>query len=107
MLWQPVQSQRLLLWAGHFGRQEQLADALGQLHFEERLTVADRGTLLKAAEMAELDASQASIFLDGTEYQDYVWYSYGRLIRFFGITEIPVFVFNKPPPSSPTPPMST
>jgi predicted DsbA family dithiol-disulfide isomerase len=95
MLWQPVQSQRLLLWAGCFGLQEELADALGQLHFERGQTVADHSTLLEAVEMVGLDTEKAAVFLASNGFADDVWHSYGRMIRHFGITEIPVFVFNK------------
>ena len=32
--WQPVDSQRLMLWAGRFGRQERFLDVLNRRHFE-------------------------------------------------------------------------
>ena len=34
--WQPVDSQRLMLWAARFGKQEAYMSALSRRHFEER-----------------------------------------------------------------------
>ena len=34
--WQPVESQRAMLWARDFGKAERFMDALGHLHFERR-----------------------------------------------------------------------
>ena len=36
--WQPVDSQRLLLWAGRHGKQEEYMTALNKRHFEVRRT---------------------------------------------------------------------
>jgi predicted DsbA family dithiol-disulfide isomerase len=96
MVWQPVESQRVVLWASEYGKQEEMADRLGELHFEENNSVADRQTLLTAVSDVGLDAKIAAEFLDSDVYHKDVWESYGKMIHYFGITEIPVFVFNRP-----------
>ena len=50
--YQPVESQRLLLWAGRYGKQEEYMSALNSLHFEKRESASLRATLLTAATVA-------------------------------------------------------
>lgn len=94
--WQPVDSQRLLLWAGRFGKQEEFMSALNKRHFEQRQSASDRRTLLAAAEEVGLDATEADAFLDGDELADHVWQSYGDTIRLHKIHSIPLFAFSVP-----------
>ena len=61
MVWQPVDSQRILLWAGRFGKQEEVADELGKLHFEEIRHNNDRETLLAAVDRCGLDVTSRGL----------------------------------------------
>lgn len=92
--WQPVESQRLLLWAGRFGLQEEFMTNLNHRHFERRESASVRTTLLAAAETVGLDPAAANAFLNTDELEDIVWKSYGDTIRKHGIHSIPMFVFN-------------
>ena len=94
--YQPVESQRLLLWAARRGRQEPYMSALNRLHFEERRSASLRETVLAAAEEAGLDAAEAAAFLETDELEDVVWRSYGDTIRRSGIRAIPLFAFSVP-----------
>uniref|UniRef100_A0A7R9ZV89 DSBA-like thioredoxin domain-containing protein n=1 Tax=Pyrodinium bahamense TaxID=73915 RepID=A0A7R9ZV89_9DINO len=94
--WQPVDSQRLMLWARQFGKQERYMSALAHLHFEHRESASHKATLLKAAEACGLDAAAAEDFLKSDELRDAVWRSYGDTIHEKGIHAIPYFVFNSP-----------
>jgi predicted DsbA family dithiol-disulfide isomerase len=95
MVWQPIDAQRLLLWASRYGYQEQLADEISKLHFEEARSCADTLNLLAAVERsAGLSVEEAKAFLETDELRQYVWDSYGEMIRYWGIKEIPTFVFN-------------
>lgn len=94
--WQPVDSQRLLLWAGRFGKQEEFMSALNKRHFEQRQSASDRETLLAAAGEVGLEVAAAAEFLDGDELASDVWRSYGRTIRELGIHSIPLFAFSVP-----------
>jgi len=94
--WQPVDSQRLMLWARRFGRAEAYMSALARLHFEERTSASHRATLLAAAEEAGLDVSAVRSFLSTDELRAEVWKSYGDTIHKKGIHAIPYFVFNSP-----------
>jgi hypothetical protein len=70
--------------------------------FSQAETCADRATVLAAvADVEGLDAAAAAVFLETDELVDEVWESYGRMIRHFGITEIPVFSFSRPGAPSP------
>ena len=53
--WQPIDSQRLMLWARRFGKAEAYMSALAQRHFEQRQSASHRTTILEAAEEAGLD----------------------------------------------------
>ncbi len=92
--WQPVESQRLLLWAGRFGLQEEFMTNLNHRHFEHRESASVRATLLNAAEEVGLDRAAAAAFLDTDELEDVVWKSFGDTIRKHGIHSIPFFVYN-------------
>ena len=95
MVWQPIDAQRLLLWAARYGKQEELADEISKLHFEEALSCADTENILAAVDKTPgLSIEEASEFLLTDELRDYVWKSYGEMIRYWGIKEIPTFVFN-------------
>ena len=94
--WQPVDSQRLLLWAGRFGLQEEFMSALNKRHFEQRQSASERQTLLAAAAEVGLDTAAASAFLDSRELEADVWRSYGETIRTKRIHSIPLFAFNVP-----------
>mmetsp|Transcript_15493 Transcript_15493/g.62365 ORF Transcript_15493/g.62365 Transcript_15493/m.62365 type:complete len:208 (+) Transcript_15493:446-1069(+) len=92
--WQPVESQRAMLWAARLGKQELFMDALGRKHFEQRESASHRSTLLAVArEVDGLDAAALDAFLDTDELEDVVWKSYGSTIRDKGIHAIPVFMF--------------
>jgi predicted DsbA family dithiol-disulfide isomerase len=92
--WQPVDSQRMLLWAARAGRAEQFMSALNARHFEAAESASERPTLLAAAAEAGLDAAAAETFLATDELVDDVWRSYGATIRTHGIHAIPYFVFS-------------
>lgn len=94
--WQPVDSQRAMLWAARFGKQEVFMDALGRRHFEERQSASHRATVLAAAKEAGLDVDALQAFLDTDELKDEVWASYGSTIKDKGIHAIPFFVFGLP-----------
>jgi len=94
--YQPVESQRLLLWAARYGLQEEFMSALNSYHFEQRQSASVRSTLLAAAADAGLDVRAAETFLDGDELADAVWTSYGATIREAGIRAIPLFAFSVP-----------
>ena len=65
--WQPIDSQRSMLWARRFGLAEEFMDHLGHRHFEQRKSASHRATLLDAAAAAGLDASALGAFLDSDE----------------------------------------
>ena len=97
MRWQPIDAQRLLLWASRFGRMEHLAENMSKRHFEENESCADRENLINAVrDTPDLDVQAAQTFLSSDELVQDVWDSYGRMIRYWGIKEIPVFIFNRP-----------
>ena len=95
---QPFESQRLLLWAGRFGKGEQFISALSDRHFQQGSqgeSASKRSTLLAAADEAGLDVAAAAAFLDTDELHDEVWRSYGEMPK-KGITGIPLFCFSIP-----------
>ena len=94
--WQPIDSQRMLLWAGRYGLQEEVMSALNKRHFEQRQSASDRKTLLAAAVEVGLDEDAASAFLSTNELEDVVWRSYGRTIRELNIHSIPLFALSVP-----------
>lgn len=92
--WQPIDSQRMMLWARRFGKAEAYMSGLAHRHFEERKSASHRATILEAAEEAGLDVAAAREFLDTDELKAEVWTSYGDTIHKKGIHSIPYFVFN-------------
>lgn len=92
----PIESQRMLLWAGRFGKQELYMSALNRRHFHEQKSAASRETVLSAAEEVGIDPAQAKAFLETKELQDQVVSSYSTTIREKNIHSIPLFVFNSP-----------
>jgi len=95
---QPIESQRLLLWAGRFGKAETFMTALSDRHFQQGSqgeSASKRHTLLAAVEEAGLDVAKAEAFLDTDELHDEVWRSYGEMPR-KGISGIPLFCFSIP-----------
>lgn len=94
--WQPVDSQRVMLWSRRFGLQEAYMSALARRHFEEKKSASHRATILEAAEEAGLDVEACQSFLETDELRAEVWQSYGDTIRRHGIEAIPYFVFNSP-----------
>jgi len=94
--WQPVDSQRLMLWAHRFGKQEAYMSALGRRHFEERKSASHGSTLLEACAEAGLDVEAARALLASEELREEVWHSYGSTIREKGVHAIPLFIFNSP-----------
>jgi len=96
--WQPIESQRMQLWASRFGKAEEFMDALGKRHFENAQSASDRATILEVcAEVDGLDPAAADAFLETDELHDEVWSSYGDTIRKMGIHSIPLFIFNAHP----------
>jgi len=94
--WQPIDSQRLMIWARRFGKAEAYMSAMARRHFEERQSASHRSTILESAEEAGLDVEAARNFLDTDELKEEVWKSYGDTIHKKGIHSIPFFVFNSP-----------
>ena len=95
---QPIESQRLLLWAGRVGKAEEFMTALSDRHFQQGSrgeSASMRPTLLAAAQEVGLDPVAAEAFLDSNELHDEVWRSYGDMPR-KGINGIPLFCFSLP-----------
>jgi len=100
---QPMDSQRLLLWAARRGKGEAFMTALSDRHFQQGSrgeSASKRSTLLAAAAEAGLDGDEVTAFLDSTELHDEVWASYGEMPR-KGIHGIPLFCFSIPEVGSP------
>jgi predicted DsbA family dithiol-disulfide isomerase len=93
--WQPVNSQRVMLWAHRFGQQEAFMSALARKHFEHQTSASHDATLLACAEEAGLDVDSCRKFLASDELLADVWKSYGDTIA-KGIHAIPLFIFNSP-----------
>mmetsp|Transcript_24599 Transcript_24599/g.68508 ORF Transcript_24599/g.68508 Transcript_24599/m.68508 type:complete len:158 (-) Transcript_24599:467-940(-) len=94
--WQPVNSQRVMLWAHRFGLQEAYMSALARRHFEQRKSASHDATILECAGEAGLDVDACRAFLATDELRADVWRSYGSTIHEKGIHAIPFFVFNSP-----------
>lgn len=67
--WQPVNSQRMLLWATRQGKAEEYMKALGRKHFEEAKSASHTWTVLDAAEEAGLDRGEADAFSRQKSFQ--------------------------------------
>mmetsp|Transcript_21186 Transcript_21186/g.72947 ORF Transcript_21186/g.72947 Transcript_21186/m.72947 type:complete len:158 (-) Transcript_21186:97-570(-) len=94
--WQPVDSQRVMLWARQFGRTEDYMAALSRRHFEERISASHRDSILGAAGEAGLDVEACAAMLSSDILVRDVWRSYGTTIHDKGIHSIPFFIFNSP-----------
>lgn len=94
--YQPIDSQRLLLWAARFGKGEEFMSALNRRHFERRESASLRTTVLAAAGEVGLDVGAATEFLESDELEDEVWRSYGATIKQANIRAIPLFAFSVP-----------
>jgi len=94
--WQPVNSQRVMLWAHRFGLQEAYMSALARRHFEQQKSASHDATVLECAEEAGLDVNACRAFLATEELRAEVWKSYGSTIDEKGIHAIPLFIFNSP-----------
>lgn len=94
--WQPIDSQRALLWAQRFGKTEIYMDRLNHLHFENGKSASHRETVLQAASEAGLDTEALTSFLNSNELEKEVWQSYGNTIKKHNIHSIPYFVFSVP-----------
>ena len=101
MLWHPVDSQRLTMWASRFGKQEQFFDELSKLHFEQGRSNGLRQTLLEAVRLVGLSVPEAAAYLDTDQDVNTVWDSYRLMVRHYQIKEIPVFSFAMPDGISP------
>ena len=94
--WHPIESQRALIWAAQYGKQEDLVDAIARRHFEEAQSVHDPSTLLDAAREIGLSADELSAFLASEAGTQQVWQSYRDTVGKHAIHSIPYFVFNGP-----------
>ncbi|KAJ1483545.1 hypothetical protein T484DRAFT_1799871 [Baffinella frigidus] len=68
--WQPIESQRALLWAGRQGKAEQFMDRLNYRHFEKGEAASDRKTVLAAMSDAGMDMHEASAERKGESASD-------------------------------------
>lgn len=93
--WEPIDSQRLLLWAQEHGKQETVAQTLFHLHFEQQQSLSWRSTLLAAARSAGLDEALCAAFLDGEYLRAEVLKGYNQHMR-CGIRWPPFLVINAP-----------
>lgn len=94
--WQPINSQRVMLWAHRFGLQEAYMSVLAHKHFEQQKSASHDETVLECAEEAGLDGNACRAFLATDELREDVWKSYGSTIDEKGIHSIPLFIFNSP-----------
>lgn len=94
--WQPVDSQRLVLWASLVGKQEEVASALWKLHFEKRASLTQRSTLLLAAGEVGLDHDACEHFLNSGEMIQDVIDGYKLATAKHRIHWPPFFVLNGP-----------
>ena len=94
--WQPVDSQRVMLWAATFGKQEDYMDVLARGHFEKKKSASHHSSIIEAALEVGLPEAPLMAFLKSEELKDEVWRSYGTTIRNKRIEAIPLFIFNGP-----------
>ena len=95
----PVDSQRLVLWAARFGKQEDLVEIMSVNHFSQQASVNDQAALLKAVRDVGLDPEAAAEMLDSEELREEVW------VRTAGVSPDPhtcnYVVFASPMAASP------
>lgn len=94
--WKPVDSQRLVLWAARFGKQEEVVAALWRLHFESRASLTERDNLMSAAEEAGLDSAACLQFLQSEDLKQDVLDSYHHVTHDCGMHWPPFIVLNGP-----------
>eukprot|EP00747_Dinoflagellata_sp_TGD_P195840 gnl/TRDRNA2_/TRDRNA2_65110_c0_seq1.p1 gnl/TRDRNA2_/TRDRNA2_65110_c0~~gnl/TRDRNA2_/TRDRNA2_65110_c0_seq1.p1 ORF type:complete len:163 (-),score=34.38 gnl/TRDRNA2_/TRDRNA2_65110_c0_seq1:34-522(-) len=92
--WQPIASQRVMIFASKSGRQEAYIEALNRRHFMQGQSASHRNTVLDSAEEAGLDREEVAKFLDTNELEADVWESYRATVEDKGVHSIPLFVFN-------------
>lgn len=93
--WEPIDSQRLLLWTQRFGKQDIVARELFRLHFEEQRSLTWRSTLLAASQAAFIDDASVVEFLDGGSLRAEVLHGYDTHMK-SGIRWPPFLVLNGP-----------
>ena len=93
--YQPVESQRLLLWAARQGRQEPCMSALNRLHFEGGGAPACARRCSPRRRGGARRGGGGGLPRDGRA-RGRVWRSYGDTIRRSGIRAIPLFAFSVP-----------
>ena len=94
--WQPIDSQRVMLWAMRFGKSEEYIEHLSSNHFQHKKSASHHSSILEAAAKANLPEDGVKELLAGEELKEEVWRSYGSTIREKGIHAIPLFIFNGP-----------
>lgn len=95
-VWHPTASQRLLLWAGEFGKSEIFMENVNRLHFEEGKSVALQETLMEAVHQSGLDVEDAVALLETDKFEEEVWKSFEETMNVYHIHSIPYFVFHVP-----------
>ena len=70
MKWHPVDSQRMILWAGQFGKQEEFVEIISTNHFEKRASVNEQTALLSAVQDVGLDVEAAVEMLESEELEE-------------------------------------
>jgi predicted DsbA family dithiol-disulfide isomerase len=89
-----LNAHRLMLFAEHAGRQDELAEALFRAHFTEGANLTDRETLAGIAERAGLDRKAAADYLAGDADRDAIARADVEA-RSAGINGVPFFIFNR------------
>lgn len=94
--WQPVDSQRVMIWARRYGKAEEYMEHLSSGHFQHQKSASHHSSILAAAAKAGLPEDGVKKLLASDELKEEVWRSYGSTIREKGIHAIPLFIFNGP-----------
>ena len=71
--WQPVDSQRVMLWARQFGKAEEYMDHLARGHFEKQKSASHTASILEAASKAGLPEEDVKAMLATDDYREDVW----------------------------------
>jgi len=93
--WEPVDAQRLVLWACQFGKQEAVVASLWRQHFEERTSLTSSLCLQRAGTEAGLKLEAIDDFLAGDDLKVQVHNAYERNQN-LGIRWPPFIVLNGP-----------
>lgn len=96
--WQPLFSQRMLLYAARLGKAELFMDRLNYQHFELGKSASSLESVLEACghESVSIDVDAAEEFLQTKELEEEVWKSYGDTIHKYKVHSIPLFVLKVP-----------